>query len=121
MAQELFELKRKQGYSSGYSDFKGLLEYQKRLSNLDNDNGLLSTLAFKFKHKLPQTDEDDETFLQRAIERAEAIMSSLNSPKPFAPTFEQLLEYQRGKDEAIERRLRFPGPPLPTSLSPEDE
>ncbi|PPQ98266.1 hypothetical protein CVT26_013534 [Gymnopilus dilepis] len=121
MAQELYELKRKQGYSSGYQDFKGLLDYQRRLNNLDHDHGLLPTRPFKFKRQLPQTDELDEAFLQRAIERAKATLSSPKPPKPYAPTFEQLLEFQRKRDEAIERRLRPPVPPLPTSLPPEDE
>jgi sentrin-specific protease 1 len=42
-------------------------------------------------------------------------------PKPYAPSYDDLLEQRRLKDERINQRLRPKAVPLPTSLPPADD
>ncbi|KAI0252627.1 hypothetical protein BJV78DRAFT_325309 [Lactifluus subvellereus] len=58
-------------------------------------------------------------YLERALQKAKETLNSPKPPPPFIPSLEQLRIARRDKDAEINSRLR--GPPLPASLSPEDD
>ncbi|KDR84787.1 hypothetical protein GALMADRAFT_217849 [Galerina marginata CBS 339.88] len=125
MAVELFRLKQRTGFTSGFSDFKGLLDYQRQLQNIDLEHAPLPQrpsssfgATIRNRRRAPESEED---FLQRAIDNAKATLSSPKPPKPYSPTLEQLELWHRKRDDAIERRLRPPVVPLPSSLPPDDD
>ncbi|KAF8971539.1 hypothetical protein BDZ97DRAFT_1753332 [Flammula alnicola] len=125
ITRELYEITRRTGFTSGFSDFKGLLDYQRKLQNIDLENAPPPLRPFGVKsiprgHKRFES-EDDTQFLQRALDNAKATLNSPKPPKPFVPTLEQLQLQYRAKDDDIERRIRPPVPPLPSSLPPDDE
>ncbi|KAF8640350.1 hypothetical protein AX17_000021 [Amanita inopinata Kibby_2008] len=128
LQRELYLTKRKTGFTSGYSDFMSLLQFQALLHRLSKDNGHISSqslgdLRAKAREGLPVrryslSDEDDTAFLQRALANAKATLNSPKPPEPFTPTLEQRRRANRLKDEELDERLR---PKLPTSLPLQDE
>jgi sentrin-specific protease 1 len=128
LQKELYKTKRKSGFTSGYADFKSLLEYQALLQNLGKSGRYLSSQSLvDLRAKTSQglrvrrhsvSDEDDTAFLQRALANAKATLNTPKPPAPFTPTLEQRRRVNRLKDEELDARFR---PKLPSSLPPEDE
>ncbi|KIM48404.1 hypothetical protein M413DRAFT_230782 [Hebeloma cylindrosporum] len=129
MTRELYRIKRKSGFTSGFTDFKGLLDYQRQLQNINLERApvpsrSVPSLDYKTppRTRRPKESSDDATvFLKRALDSAKATLNSPRPPKPFSPTLEQLRISHRAKDDDIERRIRPPLPPLPSKLPPADE
>ncbi|KIL71119.1 hypothetical protein M378DRAFT_155985 [Amanita muscaria Koide BX008] len=128
LQKELYKTKRKSGFTSGYADFKSLLEYQALLQNLGKTGGHLASQSLvDLRTKASEglrvrrysfSDEDDTAFLQRALANAKATLNTPKPPAPFTPTLEQRRRANRLRDEELDARFR---PKLPSSLPPDDD
>ncbi|TFY69051.1 hypothetical protein EVJ58_g649 [Rhodofomes roseus] len=127
MEKDLYELRRRQGYTGDYASYKSLLRYQARLDRLQNQDPLaaLSASASLTDLRHPSSLDNEpitKGFLQRALEKATATLASREQPRPDVPGYERIRVQQRARDEEIERRIRGPKiPPLPASLPAKDD
>ncbi|KAA1468571.1 cysteine proteinase [Dentipellis sp. KUC8613] len=131
LAQELYDLKRADGYGSDFTSFKsvlGWLNYRVQLEKLDGSK-LLSpsssmpnlrshAAAQESMRRIPLSEDVTSDFLARALEKARITLSSPKPLKPFSPSLEQIQKLKRARDEEIEQLLR---PKYPLSLPPEKD
>ncbi|KAH9487128.1 Sentrin-specific protease 1 [Psilocybe cubensis] len=136
LSQRFYQAKISHGYRSSYPEFKGWLSYKKTLEDLNSApsvSGLLGppaqssgtsqdgivgddlTTGTTLTNEIPQTPE----YLQRALDIFDATMNGPKPPRPNIPSIDELAARKKAKQEAIDKLLR--PPPLPTSLSPEEE
>ncbi|GLB36383.1 putative cysteine proteinase [Lyophyllum shimeji] len=129
MQRQIYNLKRKGGYTSNFADFQSLLAYEAKLEKLEqldvfSPSSSMIDLHAKQREPSPRRNsypgEDDVEFLRRALDRAldraKATLNEPRPPRPFQPSLEQLRISQRLKDKEVERLLRpklVPPTPLP--------
>lgn len=118
--KRLYDLRRVQGYSSSLDDFKGLLNYERRVEQAVNGSASIATVRGSSSAVAPAPPVD-EYFLLSAFKKALVTIKSPGPPKPFAPTLDQMQISERVKDEAIESRLRPSRPSLPSQLPSQDD
>ncbi|KAF5312809.1 hypothetical protein D9619_003351 [Psilocybe cf. subviscida] len=133
LTNQIFQEKRKQGFSSNLSDLKSFLVFKSQLESIDLENkigahhvaGTLSVKSTSSTRTLLDEDDDRDSdaqnqFLRRVLDNIHATVNSPAPPKPFTPTLEQLQTKERLKDDAIEQRLRPSRKALPPNLPPAD-
>lgn len=126
--RNIYAIERNRGYTSNFTDFKGLLAYKAWLEKVERQDVFSpssSMTDFHSKEAAPsrrqrsysEADQvDDMEFLRRAFARARATLNEPRPPRPFQPTLDHLRLSYRAKDEVIEQQLRpkrFPPSPLP--------
>ncbi|TRM61417.1 hypothetical protein BD626DRAFT_77397 [Schizophyllum amplum] len=125
--KEIFEMKRRSGYSSSEEEFRRYLDYKEAVDRIYNRDLLASSpsvpnlRAYYAKDEARRRSETfSEGFLRRELQRARAALAE---PKlvPFIPSYEQQERWKRERDEKINARLRPKRKPLPASLPPDDE
>ncbi|CAA7264723.1 unnamed protein product [Cyclocybe aegerita] len=126
MVMQLYQIKRRSGFTSGLSDFRGLLDYQRQLQNIDFENAprphrpssSFSTPLAKARQRDASLDDVDDanTFLSRALNNAKATLNSPKPPQPYIPSLEQLQISRKAQQTALDRRHA-----VPDSLPPDDD